>query len=194
MPNEMNGDRGALLPGRTGTATLIVAEAHTAPKLGSGRAPVFGSPAMVALIEAAAVACVEDQLPAGQETLGIHLDVEHIAATPAGLSVTATAELIEVSGRKLVFKVEARDDTRTDRSRTPYAHRRRHRALPRQSGGKTAGLSNTFVPSHLRRNRPYCGQTPCARPAKFRTMKGNQAISLLCNSGRVRCAQFSRPL
>ena len=105
----MNGDRGALLPGRTGTATLIVSEAHTAPKLGSGRAPVFGSPAMVALIEAAAVACVEAQLPEGQETLGIHLDVEHIAATPAGLSVTATAELIEVSGRKLVFKVEARD-------------------------------------------------------------------------------------
>ncbi len=109
MSNEMNGDRGALLPGRTGTATLVVAEAHTAPKLGSGRAPVFGSPAMVALIEAAAVACVEDDLPAGQETLGIHLNVEHIAATPAGLSVTATAELIEVSGRKLVFKVEARD-------------------------------------------------------------------------------------
>jgi predicted thioesterase len=109
MSNEMNGDRGTLLPGRTGTATLIVAEEHTAPKLGSGRAPVLGSPAMVALIEAAAVACVEEQLPEGQETLGIHLDVEHIAATPAGLSVTATAELIEVSGRKLVFKVEARD-------------------------------------------------------------------------------------
>ena len=64
---------------------------------------------MVALIEAAAVACVEEQLPQGQETLGIHLDIEHIAATPAGLSVTATAELIEISGRKLVFKVEARD-------------------------------------------------------------------------------------
>ena len=64
---------------------------------------------MVALIEAAAVACVEDQLAQGQETLGIHIDVEHIAATPAGLTVTATAELIEVSGRKLVFKVEARD-------------------------------------------------------------------------------------
>jgi fluoroacetyl-CoA thioesterase len=110
MPNEMNGDRGGLLPGRIGTATLIVADEHTAPKLGSGRAPVFGSPAMVALIEAAAVACVEDQLPEGRETLGIHLDIEHIAATPAGLSVTATAELVEVSGRKLVFKVGARDD------------------------------------------------------------------------------------
>jgi fluoroacetyl-CoA thioesterase len=109
MPTSMNHDRGGLQPGRVGSVTLIVAEEHTAPRLGSGRAPVLGSPAMIALIEAAAVTCVEDQLADGQETLGIHLDVEHIAATPVGLSVTATAQLIEVSGRKLVFKVEARD-------------------------------------------------------------------------------------
>jgi fluoroacetyl-CoA thioesterase len=109
MTMATNQTRSTLQPGRIGTATLTVAEQHTAPKLGSGRAPVFASPAMVALIEAAAVACVEDQLAEGQETLGIHLDVEHIAATPAGLEVTATAELIEVAGRKLVFKVEARD-------------------------------------------------------------------------------------
>jgi len=109
MPTSMNDDRSGLQPGRVGSVTLIVAEEHTAPRLGSGRAPVLGSPAMIALFEAAAVACVEDQLADGQETLGVHLDVEHIAATPAGLSVTATAQLIEVSGRKLVFKVEARD-------------------------------------------------------------------------------------
>ena len=109
MPTPMNDNRGSLQPGRVGTVTLIVAEEHTAPRLGSGRAPVLGSPAMIALIEAAAVACVEDQLADGQETLGIHLDVEHIAATPVGLSVTATARLIEVSGRKLLFNVEARD-------------------------------------------------------------------------------------
>lgn len=104
-----NQTSGALQPGRVGTASLVVTEAHLAPALGSGHAPVFATPAMVALIEAAAVACVEDQLAQGQETLGIHIDVEHIAATPAGLTATATAELVEVSGRKLVFKVEARD-------------------------------------------------------------------------------------
>ena len=109
MTMDTNETRSALQPGRIGTSTLIVAEQHTAPKVGSGRAPVFASPAMVALIEAAAVACVEDQLAEGQETLGTHLDIEHIAATPTGLEVTATAELIEVAGRKLVFKVEARD-------------------------------------------------------------------------------------
>lgn len=100
----------ALQVGRVGSATVIVDEAHTAPRLGSGRAPVFASPALVALMEAAAVACVESLLAPGQETLGIHLDVEHIAATPVGHKVTATAELVERDGRKLVFKVEARDE------------------------------------------------------------------------------------
>ncbi len=146
MTIKSNESRGALQPGRIGTATLIVAEAHTAPKLGSGRAPVFGSPAMVALIEAAAVACVEDQLADGQETLGIHLDVEHIAATPVGLEVTATAELIEVAGRKLVFKVEARDARELHRPRTAHAHHRRQRPLPRQGCRQTTELSTT--PSH----------------------------------------------
>ncbi|MEI9901666.1 MAG: hotdog domain-containing protein [Hyphomicrobium sp.] len=71
---------------------------------------MLATPALIALMEAAAVACVEDQLAAGQETLGIHLDVEHIAATPVGHKVTATAELLERDGRKLLFKVEARDE------------------------------------------------------------------------------------
>jgi predicted thioesterase len=101
---------GPLQPGRTGSASILVTDAQLAPQLGSGSAPVFASPAMIALMEAAAVDCVERQLDAGQETLGVHLDVEHIAATPVGHKVTATAELIEKDGRKLVFKVEARDE------------------------------------------------------------------------------------
>lgn len=106
FPNE-NAD--GLQPGRVGSASVVVTEDRLAPSIGSGQAPVFASPAMIALMEAAAVACVEDALAPGQETLGIHLDVQHIAATPLGLDVTATAELIERDGRKLVFKVEARD-------------------------------------------------------------------------------------
>lgn len=100
----------ALIPGRIGTASVLVDDAHTAPHLGSGRAPVFATPAMVALMEAAAVACVDDQLDPGQETLGVHIDVEHIAATPTGVTVMASAELIARDGRKLVFKIAARDD------------------------------------------------------------------------------------
>ncbi|WP_072374809.1 thioesterase family protein [Hyphomicrobium sp. NDB2Meth4] len=109
MPTE-SAPADPLQPGRTGTASVLVTPAQMAPHLGSGRAPVFASPAMIALMEAAAVDCVEDALAPGQETLGIHLDVQHIAATPEGLKVTATAELIERDGRKLVFNVEARDE------------------------------------------------------------------------------------
>ncbi len=108
--NPTQDNPGELLPGRIGTATAIVSEAQSAPRLGSGRAPVFATPAMVALIEAAAVACVDSLLGEDKETLGIHIDVEHIAATPVGLKVTATAELIERDGRKLVFSVAARDE------------------------------------------------------------------------------------
>jgi predicted thioesterase len=98
-----------LKPGLLGTATLIVGEEHTAPRLGSGRAPVLATPIMIALMEAAAVDCVERLLAEGQESLGVRIQVDHTAGTPVGLAVTATAELEEVDGRKLVFYVEARD-------------------------------------------------------------------------------------
>ena len=65
---------------------------------------------MVALMEAAAVDCIETSLPAGQESVGVKIDVEHIAATPLGLAVTAIAELTAVDGRTLSFAIEARDD------------------------------------------------------------------------------------
>ncbi len=98
-----------LKPGLLGTATMVVGEEHTAARLRSGRAPVLATPIMIALMEAAAVDCVERLLPEGQESLGVRVEVDHTAATPIGLAVTATAELKEVSGRTLVFYVEARD-------------------------------------------------------------------------------------
>ena len=99
----------SLKPGLLGTATLIVGTEHTAPRLGSGRAPVLATPIMIALMEAAAVDCVERLLAEGQESLGVRIEVDHTAGTPIGLAVTATAELKEVDGRRLVFYVEARD-------------------------------------------------------------------------------------
>ncbi len=98
-----------LQPGRIGTAALTVGEEHTAEAWGSGRAPVLGTPMLVALMEAAAVDCIDTALTDGQESLGVKIDIEHIAATPLGLEVTATAELTEIDGRKLHFRVEARD-------------------------------------------------------------------------------------
>ena len=98
-----------LKPGLVGTATIEVGEEHTAARLGSGREPVLATPMVVALMEAAAVDCVERVLPEGQESLGVRVEVEHIAATPLGMRVTARAELKEIDRRALVFDVEAHD-------------------------------------------------------------------------------------
>jgi fluoroacetyl-CoA thioesterase len=99
-----------LEPGLVGTATLTVTDDHTAARLGSGRAPVLATPMMIALMEAAAVECVEVVLPEGQESLGTSVEIEHIAATPVGMIVSARAELRRVDGRRLTFDVEARDE------------------------------------------------------------------------------------
>jgi len=103
-------DLTSLEPGLTGTATLIVGPEHTAPRVGSGRVPVLATPVMINVIEAAALNAIEHLLPAGYQSLGIHLDVRHFAATPVGLTVTANAEVIAVEGRTITFRVEARDD------------------------------------------------------------------------------------
>ena len=86
-------DLSRIKPGLTGTAELIVGPEHTAPRVGSGRIAVLATPVMINVIEAAALAAVEHLLPAGHQSLGIHLDVRHFAATPVGLTVTATAEV-----------------------------------------------------------------------------------------------------
>jgi len=80
-----------ITPGLTGTAEIVVGPEHTAPFVGSGRIAVLATPVMINVIEAAALAAVEHLLPAGHQSLGIHLDVSHVAATPIGLRVTATA-------------------------------------------------------------------------------------------------------
>ena len=103
-------DLSHLEPGLAGSAELLVGVEHTAPSIGSGLVPVLATPVMINVIEAAALAAVEHLLPAGHQSLGIHLDVRHFAATPIGMRVRATAELVAVDGRTLTFRVEARDD------------------------------------------------------------------------------------
>jgi predicted thioesterase len=103
-------DLSPLKTGLKGTADLLVGVEHTAPSIGSGLVPVLATPVMINLIEAAALAAVEHLLPAGHQSLGIHLDIRHFAATPVGMRVHATAELIAVEGRTLSFRVEARDE------------------------------------------------------------------------------------
>jgi fluoroacetyl-CoA thioesterase len=96
--------------GLRGSAALTVGEVHTAPSIGSGKVRVLATPVMINLIEAAALDAVEHLLPAGYQSLGTHLNVRHIAATPVGMRVTATAEVLRVEGRTVDFRVEARDE------------------------------------------------------------------------------------
>lgn len=88
----------------------IVTEKDTAMNFGSGGVAVYATPMMIGLMENAALSAVDLHLPKGYATVGTHLDVKHLAATPVGMKVYATAELVEVDGRRLVFKVEAYDE------------------------------------------------------------------------------------
>ena len=97
-------------PGLKGSVDLTVGEEHTAPSVGSGAIHVLGTPVMINLMEAAALAAAEHLLPEGHQSLGIHLDVSHLAATPVGMKVTATAEVTAVEGNRVKFRVEAHDE------------------------------------------------------------------------------------
>lgn len=102
----------SLQVGAKGSATLVVEEAHTARHVGSGCEAVLATPVMIALMEAAAVDCVEHLLDAGTTSLGIRIAVDHVAPTPVGRTVTAIAELVECKGRRLFFRVTADDGVR----------------------------------------------------------------------------------
>jgi predicted thioesterase len=106
-------DLSHLKVGLTGTSELVVGEAHTAPRVGSGRVAVLATPVMINLMEAAALDAVESLLPDGHQSLGIRLDVSHHAATPVGMRVRASARLTAIDGRTLHFAVEAQDERET---------------------------------------------------------------------------------
>ena len=93
-----------------GESRTTVSGDNTALKFGSGKVDVFGTPAMIALMETASINTVDEKLPEGFATVGIDLNIKHIAATPKGMNITASAELIEIDGKRLVFKVEAFDE------------------------------------------------------------------------------------
>jgi fluoroacetyl-CoA thioesterase len=104
-------DFSALTAGSSGQAMVVVGDQNLATAVGSGNVAVFASPMMIALMEAACVDCVERQLPPGYLTLGMYFDISHSAPTPRGATVTATAALQSIEGRKLAFAVSANDDS-----------------------------------------------------------------------------------
>ncbi len=96
--------------GMRGDASLVVGEEQTAAAFGAGGVRVFGTPVMIGLMENAAWRLVQPEMAEGETTVGTLVNVRHLAATPVGGHVVATAELIEIDGRRLVFRVSARDD------------------------------------------------------------------------------------
>jgi fluoroacetyl-CoA thioesterase len=96
--------------GLSSTIESIVMQKDTASEYGSGGVDVFATPAMIGFMEKAAMSAVELHLGKGYSTVGTTIDIKHIAATPVGMKIKAKAQLIEVDGKKLVFKVEAYDE------------------------------------------------------------------------------------
>lgn len=99
----------ALTIGLVGEATTTVTQDKTALAVGSGKLAVYATPMMVALMEEAAVKALDGQLPAESDTVGIQLEILHLAATPIGMNVRGVAKLINIEDRKLTFEVEAFD-------------------------------------------------------------------------------------
>ncbi len=99
-----------IVPGLVGQIEMVVREENTARHLGSGNVAVLATPEMIRLMEKAAVAAVDHLLPDGDRTVGVEVNVRHLAATPVGMKVRVRAELTAIEGRKLTFRVEAFDE------------------------------------------------------------------------------------
>ena len=89
---------------------LKVTLEKTAKVVGSGLLEVFSTPSMIALMEQTAAESVEKELEPGTTTVGVKINVDHLAATPIGMNVVCRSALVQVDGRKLIFEIEASDE------------------------------------------------------------------------------------
>jgi predicted thioesterase len=99
----------AVIPGLHGEAALTVDTSHTASALGSGNLPTLGTSALIALLERAAVNAIRRALQGGEESVGVMVNVRHLAPTPLGKRVRAEATVTAVDGRRITFDVRASD-------------------------------------------------------------------------------------
>ena len=89
---------------------VTVDTSNTAKSMGSGSLDVFATPSMVAIMEKASTMALERYLEDGTTTVGTALDITHVSATPIGMNVYATSEVVAVNNREITFKVQAFDD------------------------------------------------------------------------------------
>jgi fluoroacetyl-CoA thioesterase len=108
--------KSTLVPGLTFSQSILVDSRLTVPHVAphfsnfADMPPVFATAFMVAFMESACIGLMDGHLDEGEHSVGTAIDVSHVAATPVGMRVTATADLLEVDGRKLLFRVSARDE------------------------------------------------------------------------------------
>ncbi|WP_298061459.1 thioesterase family protein [uncultured Rikenella sp.] len=103
-----------IIAGTSHTASLTVAEAHTAVALGSGDLPVLGTPALAALMENAAMKAIApflDRTPEAMSSVGIALNISHERASSIGEQIRATATVTAVDGRRVDFDIQASDSS-----------------------------------------------------------------------------------
>ena len=96
--------------GKTFTKTITVQDKDSARSLGSGGLDVFGTPAMIALMENTALLMVRADLPAGGDTVGIEINAKHLKASPIGAEITCTSTITAIDGRKISYAIEAKDN------------------------------------------------------------------------------------
>ena len=98
-----------LKQGLTGKEQTIVSHSNCALTMGSGSLEVYATPAMIALMECAAANSVKAHLEPGKTTVGVSIDAKHVSATPLGMTISCESELVEIDGKRLVFKITASD-------------------------------------------------------------------------------------
>ena len=99
----------ALEPGLRAEVDLTVADADTAIALGSGDVPVLGTPRVIALCEQATVTALVGSLEPGATTVGMRVQVDHLAPTAVGVAVKAEAVIEKVEGKRITFTVSVHD-------------------------------------------------------------------------------------
>lgn len=100
----------AVKPGQKASIELVVADTDTAIHLQSGTLPVLATPRVVGLVEEASVSAVGDNVEPGHTTVGMKVQLDHLAPTAVGRTVVAESEVEAVSGRRISFKVSVTDD------------------------------------------------------------------------------------
>ena len=100
----------AITAGMSIEASQIVTEERTARHMGSGAVRVYSTPSMVLFIEETCHRLAAQHLPEGMSTVGVALNLQHLAATPVGQRVTVRAEVVRVEGNRITFRAEVADE------------------------------------------------------------------------------------